>query len=321
MTRPLALLLAAAFLAAMAGALPSPALTPAALALAFVALAAWAATDLSVRRVSVTRRLLESEVREGEPVHVRFEIGGLGRLPVMVEARDGDGDWRPLETGDSGQETPRRGSGTDGAGGMIALTVPRRGPYVLAPSELRIRDCLGVAERHLTAGAPQRFLVLPAPDASAARASAAGAASGDPEPDGLQAYAPGVPVSRIHWPSLARGAGLHARRLAAAPHELPLVVVDTAGRPEPGALDWVARAAAGHVQQLARAGGCRVLLPGDRDATIVIDGATWLAVHRRLALLEPGSPTPAPAGAIRISAAGAEAPPPAPLPVGVEAAR
>ncbi|WP_028060736.1 DUF58 domain-containing protein [Candidatus Solirubrobacter pratensis] len=316
MTRPLALLAAAAFLAAVAGTLPSPALTPASVALAFVALAAWAVTDLSARRIRVTRTVLETEVREDEPLAVEFGVRGLGRLPVTIEALDGNGAWRPLET----TQGPRRESGTAAAAGSLALTVPRRGRYLLAPSQLRIRDRLGIAERRLTAGAAHRFLVLPAPDEAAARASATAAAAGDPEPDGLYAYVPGVPVSRIHWPALARGAGLYARRLATAAHDLPLVVVDTAGDPTPGALDWVARAAAGHVQELARAGGCRVVLPGDEGETTVGDAASWRAVHRRLALLGAGPPTLAPPGAILISAAGVRPSPRPPLPKGVEAA-
>jgi uncharacterized protein (DUF58 family) len=315
MTRPLALLAAAAFLAAVAGALPSAALTPAVVALAFLALGAWAATDLAVRGIRVTRTVVEREICEGEPLHVGFDVHGVGRLPVTIEARDGDGEWSTLgRTGFA-----RRESGTAGVTGMLALTVRRRGRYVLGPSELRIRDRLGIAERRLTAGVPHQFLVLPAPDEIAARVSAA-AAAGDPEPDGLHAYAPGIPVSRIHWPSLARGAGLHARRLATASHDLPLVVVDTAGARGPGALDWAARAAAGHVQELARTGGCRVVLPGDESETVVTDGASWQAVHRRLALLEPASPMIVPRGAILVAAAAVHSPPLPPLPRGVEEA-
>ena len=39
---------------------------------------------------------------------------------------------------------------------------------------------------------------------------------------------------------------------------------------------------------LARSGGCRVLLPGDRVPTTLEDVGGWPAMHRRLATLEPG---------------------------------
>jgi uncharacterized protein (DUF58 family) len=299
MTRPFALLVTAACLAALAGALPSPALLPAAIALAAVTGGALALTAIAARRIEVTRTVARREAPEGAAIRVELAVRGARRLPVEIEARDGDGEWRPAS--------------------FVEIAIPRRGAYVLAPSALRVRDRLGIASRRLSAGAPEPLLILPVPDVAAARVLALGASAGDPEPDGLEAYVPGIPISRIHWPSLARGGGLHARRIAAAPHELPLVVVDTSRAPA-AAVDWAARAAAGHVLRLARGGGCRVLLPGDREATTVADPAAWRAVHRRLALLAPAPPTPAPLGALRVAAAGAAAAPSPPLPFGVEAA-
>jgi uncharacterized protein (DUF58 family) len=268
--------------------------------LALTTVVAWAATTLAARRVTVTRTLPVREAREYEPIRVHFDVTGLGRLPVTLEARNGEGAWTPL-------------------GGSLELVLPRRGAHRLAPSELRVRDPLGIAHRHITAGRPEALLILPAPDERLLRAAPSGPAAGDPEPDGLQAYAPGIPIARIHWPALARGAGLHARRVAAGPHELPLVVVDTSGAPQPGAVDWAARTAAGHVLRLARNGGCRVRLPGDRRDTTVADPAAWRALHRRLALLAPGPAAAAPPMGIRIAAAAATSlPEPPPLPYGVE---
>jgi uncharacterized protein (DUF58 family) len=300
MRRPLALLLVAAALTGVAGAVPSRALMPVPVGVALVTVAAWAATTLAARRIVVSRTLPQHEAREYEPIRMDFEVVGLGRLPVTLEAQNGAGRWTPLD-------------------GALTFTVPRRGVHRLAPSVLRVRDRLGIAHRHVIAGQPERLLILPAPYERRLRAPAAPAA-GDPEPDGLQAYAPGTPMARIHWPALARGAGLHARRLTPGPHELPLVVVDTSGALAPGALDWAARIAAGEILRLARNGGCRVLLPGDRRETTVADAAAWRALHRRLALLEPAPASPAPPAAIRIVAAAATAlPPPPPLPRGVEA--
>jgi hypothetical protein len=100
---------------------------------------------------------------------------------------------------------------------------------------------------------------------------------------------------------------------------LPLVVVDTSGVLRPGAIDWAARAAAGHVLRLVRHGGCRVLLPGDERETAVADAAAWRALHRRLALLQPAPAAPGAPAAIRIAAAAATSTPaPRALPCGVE---
>jgi uncharacterized protein (DUF58 family) len=301
MRRPLALLPAAVALGVVAGALPAPALMPLAFALALVSLASWPVTALAARRMVVTRTAAVHEAWENEPVRIHFEVRRLGRLPVALEVRDGAGAWTPLD-------------------GDLELRVPRPGVHVVAPSAVRVRDRLGIAERRVSVGEPERLLILPAPDGRGASAPPARSAAGDPEPDGLQAYAPGVPLARIHWPALARGAGLHARRLAAGPQQLPLVVVDTSGPLQPGALDWAARAAAGQVLRLARDGGCRVRLPGDPQETTVAGAAAWNAVHRRLAALAPAPPTPAPPAAIRIAAAAISPAPPPPLPCGVVAA-
>jgi uncharacterized protein (DUF58 family) len=302
MRRPVALLLAAAAIAAVAVGVPTPALMPVAFALAVLAIVAWIEVTLAARRVVITRTLPAHEAREHEPIRVDFDVAGLGRLPVTLEVRNAAGRWTPLP-------------------GAISLAVPRRGAHRLAPSELRVRDRLGIAHRNLTAGRPERLLILPTPEDDPRWAPAAGPGAGDPEPDGLQAYVPGIPVARIHWPALARGAGLHAHRVVPGPCELPLVVVDTSGALRPGAVDWAARTAAGAVLRLVRGGGCRVWLPGDRHETTVADAAAWRALHRRLAVLEHAPATPAPPAAIRIEAAAATAiPAPPRLPRGVEPA-
>jgi hypothetical protein len=113
--------------------------------------------------------------------------------------------------------------------------------------------------------------------------------------DGLRPYRPGTPASRIHWPALARGAGLIERRLRADGDSRPLVVLDARCGPAGGevdageVLDAAVRAAASLTLELARRGGCRLLLPGERRAVPVeSDLAGWPGVHARLALVEGG---------------------------------
>jgi uncharacterized protein (DUF58 family) len=274
MRRAGGLLLGAGVLAVVAAAVASLALFALAIGLVVVTAAAGVSVLLAARRVVVTRLVPQREAREDQAIGVRFQVRGLGRLPVRAEAQVDGGGWVPLAE----------------CGGTLELMVGRRGAYQLAPSRLRLRDALGVFAWSLLAGQPEPLLILPAPDLCVPVPPRHGAWAGDPDPDGLQPYLPGTPIGRIHWPALARGAGLQQRRLAPPPTGLPLVVVDTADVSDPRAVDWAARVAAGVVLRLARTGGCRVLLPGDRSATTVTDtAADWRGVHRRLALVEPAA--------------------------------
>jgi uncharacterized protein (DUF58 family) len=269
------LLLLATGLVILAGRTASLALFAVAVGIAAATVVAGVAVAVAARRVRVTRHVSTHEAVEGEAIRLRFDVGGLGWLPVRLEAALGRGEWAPLAS----------------EGGTVSLTVGRRGAHLLEPSPLRLRDALGIVERRVAGGEPEPLLILPAPDLGARSGARTGALAADAELDGLQPYLPGTPVSRIHWPTVARGAGMHARRLVAPPTGLPLVVVDTAGTTDPRAVDWAARTAAGHILALIRRGGCRVLLPGDRTAAEVTDaGAQWLGVHRRLATLTPGEP-------------------------------
>jgi uncharacterized protein (DUF58 family) len=87
------------------------------------------------------------------------------------------------------------------------------------------------------------------------------------------------------------------RRLRVDADARPLVVLDARGAATRGDLDAAVRAAASLTLAFARAGGCAVLLPGQRrPATISQDLAGWPAAHVRLALVEapptPGAPEP-----------------------------
>ena len=277
MRRPVGLLLGALMLLGAAGALASLALFALAIGLVMITLGTGLSVLLADRRLAVTRWVPQREAYQDQPIGVRFDVRGLGGLPLPVhlEAQVGADCWAPLGEG----------------GGTLELMVGRRGAWQLAPSRLRLRDCLGLFERSLLAGQPEPLLILPTPDLTVPIPPRRRAAAGDLDLDGLQPYVPGTPTGRIHWPALARGAGLQQRRLAAPPTGLPLVLVDTADTGDPRAVDWAARVAAGVVLRLARGSGCRVLLPGDRTATTVTDtAATWRGVHRRLALLGPPDP-------------------------------
>jgi len=181
--------------------------------------------------------------------------------------------------------------------------LPRRGRHVFPPPSLELSDALGLARVcHPGTGTGDEMLVLPSTQPvpwlrSGHRRQATGrsavsllGATGSGEVDGLRAYMPGTPASRIHWPALARGAGLLERRLVTEPVSHPLVVLDSrVDDPEAdeSRLDASVRAAASITLELARRGGCSLLLPGSRVPTdIASDLVAWPAMHVRLALVE-----------------------------------
>lgn len=185
----------------------------------------------------------------------------------------------------------------------VDVRFERRGKRRLEPARLVIRDPLGLLELHVDGGGGQEVLVLPRvePVLAAARGEAgstADAAAGarpaevaaEVEMESLRPYREGAPASRIHWPTVARVGTLMERRLLADSDSRPLVVVDPAQPSSDAALDMAVRAAASLCVHLARAGGCSVLLPGDRRATdLGADLGGWPPVHARLALVESGA--------------------------------
>jgi uncharacterized protein (DUF58 family) len=289
MRRAVGLLVGAVALALAAGALASPELFTLAIGMVAVTLGAGVSVLLAAQRLAVTRSVPRREACEDQTIGVHLAVQGLGGLPLPVhlEAQVVADRWVPLGEG----------------GGTVELMVGRPGAWQLGPSRLRLRDSLGLFEWSLLAGEPEPLLILPTPDLTVRVPPRRRAEADDLDLDGLVPYVPGTPVSHVHWPALARGAGLQQRRLAAPPTGLPLVLVDTAQASNPGAVDWAARAAAGVVLRLAGSGGCRVLLPGDPTATTVTDMAAWRGVHRRLAELDATGP-----GARRVPLRAGQAP-------------
>ncbi|MGI8430467.1 MAG: DUF58 domain-containing protein [Solirubrobacteraceae bacterium] len=250
----------------------------------------------SARGVSVHRRCSAGQVVEHEPLEATIEVR-RGRLRLArSELRD------PL----AGASLPLGRTGR-----VVTLTVSarfdRRGRRRLEPPALVLGDALGLARLVCPGtGEPQELIVLARTErvrwsqaggsASAAQFSAAGRTQtlAAPEVDGLRRYRPGTPASRIHWPALARGAGLLERQLAPDCEPRPLIVLDARG-PRLELIDAAVRAAASLALELARGGGCALLLPGERRATAIgRDLAGWDAAQIRLALVQGGPTAPAP---------------------------
>jgi uncharacterized protein (DUF58 family) len=264
------------------------------IALTVLALLAGAWVALGAIGAGVERRVDVRRVVEGEPLraHVVARGGpiGLACATLIDPLLDAP---RPLPAGAREQRL------------RVDASFARRGRRELAPPALVVSDPLGlVTARREAPGPPDSVLVLPRVEpvraarqgegdgtGAGGRRSMAGAA--EVELDGLRPWQPGAPASRIHWPALARGAGLVERRLLPEADSRPLVVLDPRSPADEAALDAAVRATASLAVHLAKRGGCALLLPGDRRAApLDAELHGWTALHVRLALLE-GQGTPA----------------------------
>jgi len=246
--------------------------------------------------ITVGRTVGAHRVVEDEPLAVLIEVrAGATALPTGAIHDPLLPRPAPLAVG-------RRGTRV-----RIAARFARRGRRTLAVPRVVIRDPFGLATRLISTTGEHEILVLPRVEPVLVLARSGGdmglgltrtrrAALAEVELDGIAPLRPGTPASRIFWPSIARLAEPQERRLHADGDRLPLVVLDP--RTAPGAagaldLDAAVRATASLAVHLAKAGGCHVLLPGDRRPTALdVTLAAWPRLHVRLALVGGGELPP-----------------------------
>ena len=299
----------------------SPALYVPGLALALLAGAAWGWVELATRGVLVERLPWPTQVTEGESHRLAYRLRG-GRLPLPG-----------AELHDSALGQPAKLSSRPGEQLELEVDFPRRGRVRLDPPRLRLGDPLGMRSAEIEGTGSGELLVLPRVEpVHWRREGPHGDAGGDApewggaggrlelrspefEIDGLRPYRPGMPASRIHWPTVARSGELIERRVVSGGDTGPLVILDAGGGPDADSLDRAVRAAASLCLHLARGVGCSLLLPGE-GRLLRIDPrlSSWPGAHARLALVEPAaSPARPPRAAGRglviwITAAGLPAP-------------
>lgn len=257
---------------------------------------------VAARGASVKRTLNIRRISEGEPFEFELELR-CKRMPALAGAVIEPLVSEPIPLGNQLRPGTRR----------VSASFARRGVQRIEPPALLLADPFDVCRRVCrVTGSVQELLVLPrtepirvAPGRGSGPTLAMAAFHHITKPeianlaeveiDGLRPYREGTSASRIHWAALASGGALLERRLRAESDARPLVVLDPRGAAEPDDLDAAVRAAASIALELARNGGCALLLPGERRATPLDGGAgTWTAAHVRLALIEstPGTPPP-----------------------------
>jgi uncharacterized protein (DUF58 family) len=255
---------------------------------------------MATRRARIVRRLQARRVIEDEPLEAVVSVTrgacGLPRADVVDPLAD-----QPVPLGRGLSLITGRRTVTL----RLEARFSRRGRVKLPPPSLLVRDALDLATGVCQgAGSDREVLVLPRTDRVRWINTALGDRLDQPrtrallepvaatEVDGLRPYRPGTPASRIHWPAVARGAGLLERRLLADADRRPLVVLDARCSGPLEELDAAVRAAASLALELARRGGCGLLLPGRRRSVqIDPDLAAWPAAHAQLAVVEGGPTT------------------------------
>jgi uncharacterized protein (DUF58 family) len=275
-----------------------------AIGLLLIGLAAPAWVWFSARGARAVRKLDAERVIEEQLVSTIIEIRRGALVLPGAEVVD-------LSTGSrlrlGGRHSPYRGRRVAHVRVMARFT--RRGLQTLAQPSLISRDPLDLARvERLSNEPPQRLLVLPRTEPVRWLTSAGGRhfqlpdgqshaeAFAAVDVDGLRPYRAGTPASRIHWPAVARGAGLIERRLRADGDTRPLVVLDPRHAGAPELLDAAVRAAASITLELAHSGGCGLLLGGEQRVTAIDrELSTWPAAYARLALVEGGPQARAPA--------------------------
>lgn len=267
-----------------------------AVALTLIGIAAPTWVWFSARGAQALRHLQAERVVEDQLLATTIEIR---RSPLGLPGAEVVDPFTGSRLRLGGRRSPFRGRRV--AYVRVMARFPRRGMQTLPPPSLISSDPLDLARvARVSDAPPQRLLVLPRtepvqwqgtggrhfelPDGqSNAEAFAA------VDVDGLRPYRVGAPASRIYWPAVARGAGLIERRLRADGDTRPVVVLDPRGGGPPELLDAAVRAAASLTLELARAGGCGLLIGGEQRVTpIDRELSTWPAAYARLALIEGG---------------------------------
>lgn len=242
---------------------------------------------LAARGLRVTRTVGARTVLEEEPVCIAIRVQAGLLAPPSGAVHDA------LLPGPAPLSAGRRETTV-----RMDVRFARRGRRVLAPPSVVVCDPLGLAVREVRARDAAEVLVLPRILAvetaeSGGEGEALALRRGRPwvaaeiDLDGVRPHRVGSPASRIVWPAFARTGELTERRLRADTDTRPLVVLDPRGAATPEDLDAAVRAAASLTVHLAGAGGCALLLPGDRRPAVVESTlGGWERLHVRLALVD-----------------------------------
>lgn len=263
---------------------------------AFLVLALGAATWVlaGARGIAVSRTVGLKRALEEQAVPVEILVRSRRPLPT-------GGILDPLLPAPAPLATGRRLTRV-----RIDVRFARRGRKLLAPPSVAVRDPFGLLVRIVRGAAVTTDEVLILPRIEPVQAPGSGgegsgslqlgrrsSVAAEIELDGLRQAREGTSASRMYWPSLAKGGELLERRLRADSDTRPLVVLDPRAAGSEEDLDAAVRATASLAVHLAHAGGCALLIPGDRRPAALDPGLVgWAHLHARLALVDATTPPP-----------------------------
>ncbi len=245
-------------------------------------------------QVSVTRQLLPHQVREGEVAmvvvtlvahrslshaHIRDTVEGLGTAEFVADVV----------------------SAEDPLTGRYEVVCRPRGVYRVGPTDVRIRDPFGMAERGGEAGRIDRLVVFPAvdplegfplvrgQDPNVATARTRYSQTGGDDFFTLREYQQGDDLRRIHWPTSAKRDQLMIRQLEMPWQSRALVVLDPDASSYPGqeAFEQAVRGAASVLHHLYGTGFQPTLWTGRATSTPVSSGETYALAMEELATVMP----------------------------------
>ncbi len=245
-------------------------------------------------RVTVTRELVPTQVRDGDRAlvtvtllsdrtlshaSVRDTVEGLG-IAEFVADRVAPGD--PLI-------------------GRYEVVCRPRGVYRVGPTDVRVRDPFGMAESGGPAGRVDRLVVYPAieqldglpvvrgQDPNVATARTRFSQTGGEDFFTLREYQQGDDLRRVHWRSSAKRDELMIRQLEMPWQSRALVVLDPEAGSYPGAdtFEHAVRGAASVLHHLFASGFSPTVWTGRAESVTVASMDTYALAMEELATVAP----------------------------------
>jgi uncharacterized protein (DUF58 family) len=249
---------------------------------------------LTAPRVAIGRRLTPFQVHDGDRVVVEVSLSS-GRRIYQVDVTD------HVHGLGSAHFVADRVESRQPMVARYEILCRPRGIYQVGPSDVRVRDPLGLTESGGTAGSADRLVVYPAvedldglplgrgqdPSVNTSRANFAN--QGGEDFFTLREYQQGDDLRKVHWRSSAKRDELMIRQLEMPWQSRALVLFDPRRAKHPGAESYeqAVRGAASVLRHLFTHGYTPTLWAGRGSGTIVGSSDAYTIAMEELAVIQP----------------------------------